>query len=147
MDAALFELNPQIILHTKAEVLETQVIQVPGKKGLLSVVEVRKMTQGRIHSVPRFYYITNPGDTKDTRGGHYHPEKAEILFVQMGSAEFHLIDADGNEDRFLINNPNVAVFVPPNIWHEVTLGPRSLLSVLSPREYDAHESVTDLPTK
>lgn len=125
---------------TGAKIIPSQCIKKEGMNGLIFVLEPRKMTDNAMHSAARFYTIINESRTPESRGGHQHPFKSEMLFLLRGTALFKLRKGDVSEEISL-TNPHNTILIPPGIWHEVIVGADSILGVLSPCEYHPKESV------
>jgi UDP-2-acetamido-3-amino-2,3-dideoxy-glucuronate N-acetyltransferase len=108
-------------------------------RGLLSVAETD-------HQVPfeikRFFLVSGVART-DIRGEHAHHSLWQFLVCVHGSCE--LIADDGhNRQSFLLDEPSVAVLLPPMVWgvqHRFT--PDAVLLVLASEKYDPSDYIRD----
>lgn len=65
----------------------------------------------------RVYYLFDVPSTA-FRGGHAHINQQEVLIALSGS--FEVTVNDGTEKkRYLLNKPNVGLFIPTGIWREL----------------------------
>jgi hypothetical protein len=63
----------------------------------------------------RVYYIHGiPTDAE--RGGHAHRETHELIVALCGEFRVNLERPDGRSYRFLLNDPEKGLFVPPLLW-------------------------------
>lgn len=117
------------------------------KPGPLVVIEPSKIPGCPFKEALRTYHIVNNGFDPERRGGHYHPEggKQEIQVCLHGWAEFLLIAPSGKEDRIVLNHPWTAVIIPSMVWHQITLGPQSILLSVASTLFDPKEAITELP--
>jgi len=65
----------------------------------------------------RIYYLFDVPSTA-FRGGHSHIDQQEILIALSGS--FEVVLDDGFEKKtFLLNKPNIGLWIPTGIWREL----------------------------
>jgi|HubBroStandDraft_1064217.scaffolds.fasta_scaffold120001_2 UDP-2-acetamido-3-amino-2,3-dideoxy-glucuronate N-acetyltransferase len=82
-------------------------------RGSLSVIEWAEC----FPFIPkRFYYIydTNPAAR---RGSHSHWKEEEVFLALSGSISV-LLDNGSQRTEFLLDRPDIALYIPPLVWHE-----------------------------
>jgi dTDP-4-dehydrorhamnose 3,5-epimerase-like enzyme len=65
----------------------------------------------------RVYYLFDVPSTA-FRGGHSHIDQQEILIALSGSFEV-VLDDGFQKKSFLLNKPNVGLWIPAGIWREL----------------------------
>ncbi|PWA08450.1 sugar 3,4-ketoisomerase [Flavobacterium laiguense] len=65
----------------------------------------------------RVYYLFDVPSTA-FRGGHAHINQQEVLIALSGSFEVTVNDGI-EENRYLLNKPNVGLLIPTGIWREL----------------------------
>ena len=93
--------------------------------------------------VNRVFYIYDIPSGED-RGAHAHKLCHQLLVAVTGSFEVEIFD--GNErNRFLLNQPNKGLHVPPGIWaSEFNFSGGGVCLVLASHEYDENDYVRDI---
>jgi hypothetical protein len=90
----------------------------------------------------RFYYLYDiPADAR--RAGHAHFTEHELMVALGGS--FSVLADDGcTRTEFRLDRPDLALHIPPLVWHEVhSFTPGSVCAVLASTDYDAREYCRD----
>lgn len=96
---------------------EPRLITIPrfsDQRGSLSVIEWAEC----FPFIPkRFYYIydSNPAAR---RGNHAHWKEEEIILALSGSLSV-LVDNGSHRTEYLLDRPDIALYIPPLVWHEV----------------------------
>jgi dTDP-4-dehydrorhamnose 3,5-epimerase-like enzyme len=90
-------------------------------------------------AVKRVYWISNV-PTGTIRGTHAHRECEEIVCVLQGEVHVKLIDLLGNVE-FLILNKNDKLYIPVQVWKEITFYHEAILIVYASTEYDENDYV------
>lgn len=114
-------------------------------RGRLAVVE-----GGADKNIPfdikRIFYIygTKP---ETVRGGHVNIY-SEFFFINIcGKSKIKVADQGLNERIFVLDKPNVGLYLPRMIWKEMYgFSPDSILLVISSEYYDKNEYINDLHT-
>ena len=88
--------------------------EISDPRGKLAVVESFKDVP---FEIKRIYYIygVSPGES---RGLHAHKTLSQVVIAVSGEFEIKLDDGE-NTEIFLMNKPNIGLFVPPGIWREM----------------------------
>lgn len=86
--------------------------------------------------IKRVYYLYEI--SSEMRGGHAHKEHHELIVPIQGS--FDVILDDGFDKKtFTLDRPNIGLYYPTLVWHEVTnFSPDAIVLVLASERYE-HE--------
>ena len=90
----------------------------------------------------RFFAVLDV-PTKETRGEHAHRQCKQLLSCLRGSVTV-LVDDGANRQEFLLETPEVAVYVPPMVWcvqYQYTND--AILLVLASELYDPDDYIRD----
>lgn len=92
--------------------------------------------------VKRIFYIYDIPSGED-RGAHAHKECHQLLVAITGAFEVEVFD--GNQKlRFLLNQPNTGLHIPPGIWaSEVNFSGGGICLVLASHEYEESDYIRD----
>jgi len=96
---------------------EPHLITIPrfsDHRGSLSVIELAECFP---FTPKRFYYLY---DSKPAarRGEHSHWREEEIVLALSGSLTV-LVDDGCRRMEYLLDRPDIALYIPPLVWHEV----------------------------
>jgi len=129
------------------KIVELPTITDEVRGGSLIIAEINKVTGNAFTAARRVYYIINTENQQISRGGHYHPVggKQEILLALSGKAIFDLHGPGACQEGLILDRPTQALFIPGNVWHAVKLDPGTILVSIASTNYDAKESIPDLP--
>ncbi|HUH27401.1 FdtA/QdtA family cupin domain-containing protein [Gelidibacter sp.] len=87
--------------------------KIEDTRGNLAVIEKECIP----FEIKRVYYLYDV-PTGAYRGAHAHKEQSEFLIALSGS--FEVVLDDGFEiQRFMLNKPNIGLFVPTMMWREL----------------------------
>lgn len=108
----------------------------PDSNGELIVGDVTAHVAFHLERI--FFVIGAPAGS--FRGDHAHRRCTQILVCLRGVVE--VLADDGDErDRYVLDNPRVALAVPPLTWTHQAFGEDSLLLVLADEPYDEAEYI------
>lgn len=112
---------------------------VPDLRGSLSVGEFER----EIPFLPRRYFLVFDVPTAETRGEHAHLECSQFLIAVSGKVS--VVADDGvNREEFLLDRPNVGVYLPPMTWGiQYRYTPDAVLLVFASHYYEAEDYVRD----
>ena len=110
------------------------------------------MTSGNITSlnngidvpfdIKRIFYIYDIPSGAD-RGAHAHIECHQLLVAMTGAFEVEVFDGK-QKLRFLLNQPDNGLHIPPGIWaSEVNFSGGGICMVLASHEYDEADYIRD----
>jgi hypothetical protein len=92
--------------------------------------------------VKRIFYIYDIPSGED-RGAHAHKECHQLLIAVTGAFEVEVFDGK-QKSRFLLNQPDRGLHVPPCIWaSEVNFSGGGICLVLASHEYDEADYIRD----
>jgi dTDP-4-dehydrorhamnose 3,5-epimerase-like enzyme len=104
--------------------------------GLSFIEEGEKMP----FSIQRVYYLYNTL-AGVVRGVHAHKKLEQIIIAFSGKFEITLDDGD-EQKTFILDKPNLGLYVSPMIWREVSpLEDGSVCVVLASRKYEADDYI------
>jgi dTDP-4-dehydrorhamnose 3,5-epimerase-like enzyme len=111
----------------------------PDGDGLLVVTEAGG--QVPFDRIERMFTIVAPAGAK--RGHHAHRLCSQFLLCIRGA--FDVVCDDGRDRKtFALDQPELALFVPPGLWLEIdTKENDSTLIVLCDRLYEVHDYIHD----
>jgi dTDP-4-dehydrorhamnose 3,5-epimerase-like enzyme len=93
--------------------------------------------------LPRRYFIVFDVGEGQTRGGHAHSTVHQLLICVNGSCLVSLDDGK-TRDRVWLDRPEIALYIPPNIWATQERFSRDgVLLVLASEVYDPDEYIKD----
>lgn len=99
--------------------------------GYISVAEVSRNVPFEIKRVYWTYY------TPDSvlRGGHAHKELEQIIFAVSGRIEFNLETLDGDRQQFVLDRPNLGLYLPRLVWRDICFSHSAVLLCLASEVY------------
>ncbi|MCB0539511.1 MAG: FdtA/QdtA family cupin domain-containing protein [Bacteroidetes bacterium] len=108
-------------------------------EGYLSIVDCEK---NHFFKVKRTYWTySTPSDI--IRGKHAHKKSFQILVAVSGEIEVELIDINLNTMKFILNNPNEGLLIPPNYWHTMKYSTGAVQLILSSTSYSLDDYIRD----
>ena len=69
------------------------------------------------------------------RGHHAHHELEQVIFATSGRIEFSLEDIQGNQTDFVLDSPNVGLYIPRLYWRTIKFSHNAVLLCLASLEY------------
>ena len=88
--------------------------EIPDPRGKLTVIESLKDVP---FEIKRIYYIYGVSPAT-SRGLHAHKTLSQVVIAVSGEFKIELNDGQTTK-RFLMNKPNIGLFIPPGIWREM----------------------------
>jgi len=111
-----------------------------GDKDHLVVIEGDKNIP---FSMKRVFYIYG-ADKDDVRGKHANRFSEFCLINVCGTSKVRAADQMGNEKVFVLDRPNVGLYIPTMIWKDMyDFSSDSVLLVLSSEHYNANEYINN----
>lgn len=77
------------------------------------------------------------------RGRHAHHKTEQILIAVAGRIVVNTESADGELLTFILDKPNQAVYIPPNVWHTMQYSHTAIQVVLASSSYDEKDYIRD----
>src|SRR5262245_9828242 len=91
--------------------------------------------------LPKRYFIVFDVGEGETRGDHAHRTVSQLLVCVKGSCEV-AVDDGRTRERFLLDQPNRALYIPPVIWASQQKFSRdAVLMVLASDSYEPSEYI------
>lgn len=100
-------------------------------EGYISVAEVQKNIPFEIKRVYWTYYT--PYNVQ--RGGHAHHQLFQVLVAVSGRITISTESMEGKQETFLLENPDVGLFLPPPFWHTMQFSHNAVMLSLCSMEY------------
>ena len=77
------------------------------------------------------------------RGHHAHRELEQLIFAVSGRIEFTLERPDGWKETFVLESPNVGLYIPSYYWRTIKFSHNAVLLCLTSLEYQENEYIRD----
>lgn len=119
--------------------------------GMLTYCENRKSVRGgakrSLHGIPfevkRVFYIYGTADDV-IRGKHANRLTDFVLVAVVGNVTVKLIDVNGNETVYLLDKPDIGVYIPHMVWKEMySFSKDAVLVCLASELYQSEEYIRD----
>lgn len=105
--------------------------------GFLSVGEVKSNVPFRINRVFWSYYTPQ----NVIRGRHAHYETEMVLIAVAGIVEVNTECIDASKHHFILDKPNVGLFLPKLCWHTMQYSHNAVQLVLASSFYDESDYI------
>jgi uncharacterized RmlC-like cupin family protein len=128
---------------SKKVVSECKIIELPKVQAFSGTITSINNSIESPFAVKRIFYIYDI-PSGENRGAHAHKECHQLLVAITGAFEVEIFDGR-NEMRFVLNQPNIGLHIPPGIWaSEVNFSGGGICLVLASHEYDEMDYVRDI---
>ncbi|MES2559965.1 MAG: FdtA/QdtA family cupin domain-containing protein [Bacteroidota bacterium] len=77
------------------------------------------------------------------RGRHAHHQTEQILIAVTGRIVVNTESATGELQSFILDSPNQAVYIPPDVWHTMQYSHTAIQVILASTEYDEKDYIRD----
>ena len=91
-------------------------------------------------AVQRVYWTYFTPDSV-VRGHHAHRELEQVIFATSGRIEFVLEGLDGKSETFLLESPNVGLYIPRLYWRSIKFSHNAVLLCLASMEYSEEDYI------
>lgn len=95
--------------------------------GFITIGEANKNVPFEIKRVYWTYFTPN----NVRRGGHAHKQLEQIVFAVCGRLEFHVENVEGITETFVLDSPDVGLYIPKMIWREIKFSHNAVLLCLA----------------
>lgn len=100
-----------------------------------------------MHGIPfevkRVFYIYGTADDV-IRGKHANRLTDFVLVAVVGNVTVKLIDVNGNETVYLLDKPDIGVYIPHMVWKEMySFSKDAVLVCLASELYQSEEYIRD----
>ena len=93
-------------------------------------------------SLQRVYWITQTED-QGLRGAHAHKTLEKILICVQGEVQITLENQDGEQLKYILEQPDVGLYIPPMHWGEMKLAGGTILLSLNSALYNEEDYIRD----
>ena len=107
--------------------------------GFISVAENNKNIPFEIKRVYWTYYTPN----KVKRGGHAHKMLEQLIFAVSGIIEFNTQCKNGNAESFVLDKPNIGLYIPRLVWRDIKFSHSAVLLCLASELYIESDYIRD----
>ena len=77
------------------------------------------------------------------RGGHAHYELEQILVAVSGKIIVHTEMPGSQKERFILETPNIGIFLPKYCWHEMHYSHNSVQMCIANSVYNESDYIRD----
>ncbi|MFQ3575272.1 MAG: FdtA/QdtA family cupin domain-containing protein [Cytophagales bacterium] len=105
--------------------------------GYISVAEFKKKIPFEIKRV--FWTYFTPESI--VRGRHAHFKTEQVLVAVSGRIIVNTENADGILKSFILDSPNVGVYIPPNVWHTMQYSHTATQLVIASTNFDENDYI------
>lgn len=93
-------------------------------------------------AIQRVYWTYFTPDSV-VRGHHAHRELEQLIFATSGRIEFVLEGLDGHSETFVLESPNVGLYIPQLYWRTIKFSHNAVLLCLASMEYSEGDYIRD----
>lgn len=93
-------------------------------------------------AVQRVYWTYFTPDSV-IRGHHAHHRLEQLIFATSGRIEFTLEGLDGKLETFILDSPNLGLYIPRLYWRTIKFSHNAVLLCLASMEYSAEDYIRD----
>ncbi|RYE23301.1 MAG: WxcM-like domain-containing protein [Sphingobacteriaceae bacterium] len=77
------------------------------------------------------------------RGHHAHHELEQLIFATSGHIEFVLEGLDGKKELFVLDSPNIGLYIPKQYWRTIKFSHNAVLLCLCSQQYQEIDYIRD----
>ena len=126
-----------------ALITDCKIINLPKVQSFSGTITAINNSLDAPFSVKRIFYIYDI-PSGENRGAHAHKECHQLLVAITGAFEVEIFDGR-NKMKFVLNQPNIGLHIPPGIWaSEVNFSGGGICLVLASHEYLERDYIRDL---
>ncbi len=97
--------------------------------------------EAEVPFAPKRYFLVHCVPTRKVRGEHAHKKCQQFLICITGECRLAVDDGKMREE-YLLNNPDVGVYIPPMIWgSQYSFSTDAILLVFASEFYDANDYI------
>ena len=78
------------------------------------------------------------------RGNHAHKKLQQLIVAVSGIIEFTLTDSSNTQQKFILNNPNIGLYIPNGYWRDIKFSHNAVLLCLASEKYDEKDYIRDI---
>jgi dTDP-4-dehydrorhamnose 3,5-epimerase-like enzyme len=107
--------------------------------GYITVAQYQDNIPFEIKRVYWTYYTPH----QVTRGHHAHKNLHQCIFAVSGKIEFELINAQGEKSNFILDSPEIGLYIPPMHWRTINFSHSAVLLCLASEVYETEDYIRD----
>jgi len=107
--------------------------------GYITVLQHPETISFEIKRVYWTYYTPN----EVIRGNHAHRALHQVIVATSGTINFELENVNGGKYNFKLDNPGVALYIPPLHWRTIQFSHNAVLLCMASNEYDQDDYIRD----
>jgi hypothetical protein len=88
-----------------------------------------------------FWAYDTPGHI--VRGRHAHINTSMVIVAAVGTIKIECSRGKTYSQKFILNNPNEGLLVPPMFWHTMKYSKGALQLVITNTDYDENDYIRD----
>ncbi|MBF9222163.1 sugar 3,4-ketoisomerase [Hymenobacter ruricola] len=77
------------------------------------------------------------------RGHHAHHDLEQLIFATSGRIEFVLEGLDGKSETFVLDSPNLGLYIPKLYWRTIKFSHNAVLMCLASMEYSEDDYIRE----
>lgn len=77
------------------------------------------------------------------RGGHAHKNLEQLIFAVSGIIEFATQDLHGNKSAFVLDKPQLGLYLPKLVWRDIKFSHSAVLLCLASEVYSEFDYIRD----
>lgn len=105
--------------------------------GYITVAENNKNVPFDIKRVYWTYFT--PQSVK--RGGHAHYNLSQVIFSVSGNITLNTESVTGEKETFLLDNPQIGLFIPKLYWRDIVFSHSAVLLCLASEPYSVDDYI------
>lgn len=105
--------------------------------GYISVAENEQLIPFKLERI--FWTYHTPEDV--VRGRHAHYKTEQVLIAAAGRIVVTIENPKGEVETFVLEKPNIGLYVPPNCWHTMQYSHSSVQVVLASSKYEEKDYI------
>lgn len=107
--------------------------------GYITVGEAQKNVPFEIRRVYWTYFTPN----NVRRGGHAHKNLQQVVFAVCGVIRFYIENLDGEKKEYVLDSPNIGLYIPRLIWRDIQFSHNAVLLCLASDHYKEEDYIRD----
>jgi len=124
-------------MHNKPFIIEFPKVG-NSQLGYISIAEKNNLP----FDVKRVYWTYYTPESVE-RGGHAHYELEQILVAVAGKIIINVEMLDGSTSEFILENPNMGLYMPKNTWRTMQYSHNSVQMCLASMAYEEADYIRD----
>lgn len=123
----------------KPKVIDLKKIGDPSS-GYISVVEGNDQIPFEIKRVYWTYFTPQHVE----RGKHAHNKLEQLIVAVSGIIKLTLTDVNNTKQQFILDNPNIGLYVPKGYWRDIQFSHNAVLLCLASEKYEEADYIRDI---